>query len=240
MSGSADGTGWTGVTVLRDATFGIVPPPGGGLAVFGFNSLQKVDASVCIYTQVAGFSPMASGGQIKAAIQKGISGGNTGFSNFIFLCASGSDVGDVAYLLGVEDSTPGRLVLVKGVIGVGIPADGSGTQILRASSQRYVQGDWIHLRLDAIVQASGDVVLRCYTNDLTLHPLNLPAGWVWEPIVFSDGWVGVFNDGYFIDDVIGVNSGSLPRTNGFAGFGFKCTESARRAYIDHIDITQQA
>ena len=40
MSGSADGTGWGGTTILRDATFGIVPPNGGGAAVFGINSIR--------------------------------------------------------------------------------------------------------------------------------------------------------------------------------------------------------
>lgn len=240
MTNSADGTGWTGVTVLRDATFGIVPPPGGGLAVFGFNSVSVVDAAVGVFCQVAGFSPLPSGGSIKGAIQKGVSGGNSGFSHGLFICASGSDIGDVGYILGIENATPGRLVLAKGVLGTGLPADGSGTTILRTSAQRYAQGEWLHIRLDAIVQASGDVVLRCYTNDLSLHPLDVPAGWVWEPVEFSDGWVGIFSDGYFIDDVIGVNSGSTPRTDGFAGFLFKCSESARRAYFDHIDLTLQA
>jgi hypothetical protein len=240
MAGSADGTGWGGVTVLRDATFGIVPPPGGGLAVFAFNSIQKVDAAVGVYCQVAGFSPLPTGGQITGCIQRGISGGASGFSNFLFICASGANIGDVGYLIGIENATPGRIVLAKGTIGVGIPADGIGTAILRTSVERVLQGAWCHLRVDAIVQTSGDVVLRVYKNDVNAHPLNVPAGWVWEEVVFEDGWVGTFSDGYFIDDSVGINSGSLPLTSGFAGFGFKCTESARRAYVDCVGITQQA
>ncbi|MDO8944844.1 MAG: hypothetical protein Q7U75_16810, partial [Desulfobacterales bacterium] len=105
---------------------------------------------------------------------------------------------------------------------------------------RVSQAEWVHLRLDAIVQASGDVVLRAYTNNLLAHPLNVPAGWVWEPIVFEDGWVGQFSDGYFIDDSIGVNSGSVPLTSGYPGFCFRTKEAGRRYYFDHLGLVQQA
>jgi hypothetical protein len=240
MGGSADGTGWSGVTILRGATFGITPPPGGGLACFGFNCVQKVDSGVGIVPQVVGFAPMPSGGQITGAMQRGLSGGAAGFSGGLFLCASGATLGDTAYILGIEDSSPGRIVLAKGAVSVGIPADGVGTKILRASGVRIAQAEWIHLRLDAIVQASGDVVLRAYTNNMVSHPLDNPPGWIWEPIVFDDGWVGQFSDGYFIDDAIGVNSGSVPLASGYPGFCFKTKEAGRRYYFDHIGLTQQA
>lgn len=240
MNGSADGTGWAGVTILRDASFGHTPPPGGGLAVFGFNAVQKVTAAVGIVPQIVGFAPMPSGGQITGCIQRGLSGGASGFSGALFLCATGANVGDTAYLLGIEDATPGRIVLAKGTVGIGLPADGAGTKILRTSAERLSQAEWAHLRLDAIVQASGDVVLRVYKNNLLSHPLDNPAAWVWEPVVFEDGWVGQFSDGYFIDDSVGVNSGSVPLTSGYPGFMFQTKEAGRRYYFDHIGLVQQA
>lgn len=240
MAGSADGTGWEGVTILRNATFGLTPPPGGGAACFGFNAIQRVDAAVGIIPTVTGFAPIESGGQITGCIQRGLSGGASGFSGAFFLCATGSSISDTGYLLGIEDATPGRIVLAKGTIGVGIPASGAGTKILRTSAERISQGEWVHLRLDAIVQDSGDVVLRAYKNDLIAHPLDNPAAWVWEPIVFSDGWVGRFSNGYFIDDVTGVNSGSSPLTSGYPGFVFKTTEAGRRYYFDYISLAKQA
>lgn len=239
LAGSADGTGWGGSTILRNATFGITPPNGGGAAVFGINSIQKVEAAVGIYNQIAGFSPTPSGGRIEGCIQRGVSGGAQGFSQFLFGCLTGSNVSDRGYLLGIEDQTPGRLVLAKGAPNVGLPYDGANTTILRTASRTVNQGEWVHLRLDIIVQGSGDVVLRAYENDLTSHPLNVPSSWVWVPIPFDDGWSGQFADGYFIDDVVGVNSGSTPIPAGFFGFGSNVSEAARRSYFDHIQITEQ-
>lgn len=239
LSGSADGTGWGGSTILRDATFGVDPPNGGSPGVFGINSREPVDACVGIYTTLATFSPTPSGARIEGCIQRGVSGGPQGFSQFLFGNLSGSNVADVGYLLGIEDQTPGRIVLVKGSPNVGIPNDGLNTKVLRTSSETISQGKWIHLRMDLIVQGSGDVVIRCYQNDVEAHPLDIPSSWVWVPIVFDDGWSSQFEDGYFIDDVVGVNSGSVPIQAGFAGFASKLTEAARRSYFDNLQITKQ-
>jgi len=242
MTGSTDGTGWGGTTILRNATFGNPnPPPGGGNALFAFNSVEPIVGSVGVYTAVSGFNPLPKGGQITGVVQRGTSGGNTGFSVALVLGASGSNVGDKAYLLGLEDQTPGRIVLAKGPVSGGIPNNNNqpATKILRTSQRTVAQNEYVHLRMDMIVQDSGDVVIKCYENDLNAHPLDNPGSWVWVPIPFDDGFSGEFGDGEFIDDVVGVNSGSVPLTSGFAGFGFECSETARRAYVDHISIVAQ-
>lgn len=240
MSGSADGTSWGGVTILRNATFGITPPPGGGAAVFGINSVQNVIGAVAVYNAVAGFSPLPSGGSISMVLKRGISGGLDKFSAFLFLCATGNNIGDSAYLIGLSDTAPSRIIVAKGAVGVGLPGDGVGTKILRQSTRTVEIDEYVHLKIDAIVQGSGDVVLRFYENDLDLHPLDNPASWVWVPIPCTDEWVGQFSDGYFIDDVVGVNSGSTPLTSGYAGYGGEVKDAARRSYYDHAILIAQA
>ena len=240
MNGSLDGATWGGATVLRDATFGGVTPPGGSPAVFAFNSIESVIGSVGVMSQLTGFAPTTSGAEIQACFQKGVSGGSNGFSTFLFLCSTGSNVSDTAYLLGLEDAEPARIVLAKGVINSGIPnSTDTPTKILRTSTQRYYQNEWVHLRFQAITQPSGDVVLRMYQNDVNSHPLDNPSFWVWNEIEFNDGWNARFGNGYFIDDVTGVNSGSAPLTSGYVGYAFQTEEIARRAYFDHIALTLQ-
>jgi len=90
------------------------------------------------------------------------------------------------------------------------------------------------------VQPNGDVVHKVYKNDLTLHDLSTPGSWVWEALEFSDQWTGTFADGYFIDDVTGVNSGGVPYTSGYWGFGAVVNNISRRSYFDFFNITKQA
>ena len=44
----------------------------------------------------------------------------------------------------------------------------------------------------------------------------------------------------FIDDHLGINSGSQPLTSGRGGFGFSVQDVTRRAYFDHIELFRQA
>jgi hypothetical protein len=43
----------------------------------------------------------------------------------------------------------------------------------------------------------------------------------------------------FIDDHLGINSGTQPLTSGRAGFGFAVKDVTRRAYVDHIELHRQ-
>ena len=102
------------------------------------------------------------------------------------------------------DDDPHRVVLRKGAVTVGLPtADGPG--VLLKSAASFAQATWLHLRLDVIVNTNGDVVLNVFQNDLALHALGTPPDW--QPV---SGMVE------FIDDHLGINSGSQPLTLGRA------------------------
>ncbi len=214
-------------TVDRGVTAGIARPPGGGSFLFGFNSLTAAKGAVALYANQTGFAPMAKGASVRACLQRGPSGGPTGFSPFLFVCGQGNSVNDNAYLLGLSDDDPHRLVLRKGAIVAGIPAsDGAG--VLLRSSESFSQGTWLHVRLDVVVNANGDVVLSVFRNDLAAHALGT-----------SPDWKSVAGMPIFIDDQLGINSGSQPLTSGRGGFGFSVADVTRRGFVDHIELLRQ-
>jgi hypothetical protein len=229
--GSADWTYLTGgldnAAVDRGVTAGIARPPGGGSYLFGFNSLVVAQGAVGLFANLQNFAPMQKGGSIRGCLQRGPGGGATGFSPFLFLAAQGPSVGDSAYLLGLSDEDPHRIVLRKGAITAGAGAsDGGG--VLLASGATFAQGTWLHLRLDVIVQPSGDVLLAVFQNDLSLHPLGAAPDWQPVPGMAS-----------FIDDKLGINSGSHPFTSGRGGFGFAVKDTTRRAFFDGVELWRQ-
>jgi len=214
-------------TVDRGVTAGIARAPGGGNFLFAFNSLAAVSGSVALFANLANFAPMPKGGSIRGVLQRGPGGGPTGFSPFLFLCCQGNSVRDGAYLLGLSDDDPHRIVLRKGAVTVGLPAaDGPGALLKSAAS--FAQATWLHLRFDVIVNANGDVVLKVFQNDVTMHSLGTPPDW--QPV---SGMVE------FIDDHLGINSGSQPLTSGRGGFGFSVKDVTRRTYFDHIELSRQ-
>ena len=214
-------------TVDRGVTAGIARPPGGGSFLFAFNSLAAVQGAVGLFCNLVDFAPMAKGASIRGCIQRGPGGGPTGFSPFMFLSCQGNSVNDTAYLLGLSDDDPHRIVLRKGAVAVGIP-DSEGPNVLLASGESFSQGTWLHLRLDVIVNDNGDVVLKVLRNDLGAHPLGSPPDW--QPV---PGMVE------FIDDHLGINSGSQPLTSGRGGFGMSVADVTRRGYFDHLELLRQ-
>jgi hypothetical protein len=214
-------------TVDRGVTAGLAPPPGGGSFLFAFNSLAAVQGAVALYANLDNFAPMQKGGSIRGCIQRGPSGGPTGFSPFFFLCCQGNSINDHAYLLGLSDDDPHRIVLRKGTIAAGIP-DAEGPGVLLASGESFALGTWFHLRLDVIVNQNGDVLLDAFANDLAAHPLNSPPNWL--PIAGMSK---------LIDDNTGINTGSQPLTSGRAGFGVAVKDVTRRAFFDHIELLRQ-
>jgi hypothetical protein len=214
-------------TVDRGVTAGIDAPPGGGNFLFAFNSLAAVDGGVAVFANLVDFAPMAKGASIRGCIQRGPGGGPTGFSPFLFLCCQGNSVNDSAYLLGLSDDDPHRIILRKGAVVTGLP-DSDGTGVLLASGESFVQSTWLHLRLDVIVNDNGDVVLKVFDNDLDNQPLGVAPDW--QP---------VSGMAEFIDDHLGINSGTQPLTSGRGGFGFAVSDVTRRGFFDHIELLRQ-
>jgi hypothetical protein len=219
--------GLDAVMVRRGVTAGVPRPPGGGQFLFGFNSLAIGRGAVALFVNLPDFAPMAKGGSVRGCIQRGVSGGPTGFSPYLFHAGQGLSVNDAAYMLGLSDEDPHRIVLRKGALAVGVPG-GDGPGVLLASTETFAAGTWLHLRLDVVVNPNGDVVLNVFRNALERHPLNVPPAW--EPISGMPP---------FVDDTLGVNSGSLPLTSGRGGFGFAVSDVTRRAYFDALEVSRQ-
>ena len=215
-------------TVDRGVTTGIPRPNGGGNFVFGFASLDNTVSAVGLYHNGAGFDSMAKGGSIRGAIKRSVSAGPIGFSAFYFIGAGGSDISDVAYLIGVEDDDPHQIVLRKGQINLGLGDESAGSGgILAKSTATYSNNTWLHIRLDMIVNGNGDVLLQSFENDLDTNPVTAPV------------WTAIPGMEEFIDDTLAINSGTAPLTAGRAGFGFESDQTSRRAAFDQIELLRQ-
>jgi len=213
-------------------TSGVTPPNGGGSFVYGFNSRTTgfSGARALKYTGAANFDPFPSntGGRITGALKRLPSGGNTGFAPFLFLLEQANDAAGVGYMLGLQDDDPSFITLRRGSLAQGLPAGLVGESgILRRGSESIPADTWVHLRLDAIVQGTGDVILRVFQNNLQINPVTAP---VWQPVPGMDD---------FIDDALGINAGSPPLTGGRAGFGMFASDVSRRAAFDQITIARQ-
>ena len=122
---------------------------------------------------------------------------------------------------------PHRIVLKKGPLNHGV-GESDGPGVLLRSGESFAQSTWLHLRLDAIANDNGDVVLQAFENDLTQHPLGT-----------SPDWREIEGMPRFIDDQLAINTGSQPYTSGRAGFGFSVRDVTRRAYFDHLEVARQ-
>lgn len=219
----------TGV-VDRGVTSGMTPPNGGGSFVYGFNSLANTVGSVGLYSGQVNFAPMAKGGSVRGALKRGASGGPLDFAPFLFIGLQAADVTASGYLLGLSDEDPHAIVLRKGAFSAGIPnspvTDPPTNGVLRRSTATHANNTWLHLRLDMVVNTNGDVILKVFQSDLA-NPVTAPS------------WVAVPGMADFVDDALGVNSGSQPFTSGYGGFGFRSANITRRAFFDHLEVIRQ-
>ncbi len=221
--------GLDAAAVDRGVTTGIARSPGGGNFVFGLNSLATAQGAVGLFTNQVNFAPMAKGGSVRGAIQRGQSGGPLNFAPFLFVGLQGPSVNDQGYLLGLGDGDPHHVVLRKGALSGGLPDVAPGTQgVLRRSTGTFLPATWLHLRLDMVVNLNGDVLLQVFQNDLVAHPLGTAPSWAAVPGMDQ-----------FIDDALGINSGSQPFTSGRAGFGFFTKDVTRRGFFDQVEVYRQ-
>lgn len=250
-------TNWTALTddldnatLDRGVTTGIARPAGGGSFVFGFNSLNTSQGGAGYFANQANFAPTPAlkGGSIRAAIKRGVSGGKINFAPLLFLLGQGPSMNDNAYILGLSDDDPHRIVLRKGSIVSGVPSAAPGASgVLRRSTNTYQADTWLHLRLDAVVNQNTDVILKVFQSDLTAHNVDSP---VWVPVPgIEDATLKVTHgDGTaFVDDALGVNSGLLnltgaliqPFTSGRMGYAFQTKDVSRRGFFDQIECMRQ-
>jgi hypothetical protein len=220
--------------VLRGVTAGETPPPGGGNFVFGFNSIVSTAGAVGLYAAQTNFAPMAKGMSLSCAIKRGVSGGPTNFSPFLFCgCQNnviGASPGTMGYMLGLADADPHWITLVKGPILTGTPGVQPPTSgVLAVGNETFLNNTWLQIRLDMIVNTNGDVILQMFRSDLTLDGASVAAP-VWFPLPGA---------AQFVDDALGVNSGSLPFTSGYGGFGYATKDITRRAFFDQLVVSRQ-
>lgn len=233
---AADSLG-TGV-VRRGATAGVAPPNGGGVGTYAFNSIDLTTGAVALFANQAGFAPTGSGGRVSGALKRLPSGGPQGFAPFLFVGLQGSSVNDLAYMLGLADDDPSRLVLKKGALTAGLAnlaPDPTVNGVLMRSTEAIPEDTWVHLRLDVILQGSGDVIVQVFENDLDANPVSSP---IWTPIAGMEGPLSPTIEG-FVDDALGVNTGSVPLVGGRIGFGFYSDDVTRRGAFDHLQVARQ-
>ncbi|MCP4568971.1 MAG: hypothetical protein GY841_15455 [FCB group bacterium] len=213
--------------VHASETNGLGVPNGGGSQIFAFNSFDanQIGAAGRRCT-IDDFVPMASGGRISGCVARLPSGANTGFSPLLFMSLSGTSVNDNAYILGLEDADPYRIVLLKGSPNDGIP---DGTYLARSSTQYNMSDNlWHHIRLDVIHQGSGAVTLEAFHSDLIANPCTAPV------------WTAIDGLAQFVDDAVGANTGTVPLIGGYTGFACAYMQSiATRGGFDHIRIERQ-
>jgi hypothetical protein len=218
--------GLAGGSVARGVTSGVTKPNGGGSFVYGFNSLAIVDGAVGLHNNQANFAPMSSGGSVRGAVKRAPGGGTTNFAPFLFVGLQGGAVTDLGYLLGLGDDDPHHIVLRKGAISGGLADEVPNpptTSTLMRSTASYEEDTWLHLRLDMIVQGTGDVLLQCFANDLDTYTVSSPT-WVLIPGMEGPQYPSITG---FVDDSLGVNT------------AFRVEDVTRRAFFDHIEVARQ-
>lgn len=240
---------WTLVTgslsdsvVVAEATAGFDPPTGGGVATFGMHSIAVGTGAVAhFYVAPApqvNFAPMPKGGIVTGALQIYPGAGEGGVTPFLFIGLQGTDVSNMAYMLGLAGSPP-RIVLAKRALDEGLEdliPDAPNNGILLRSTETFDVGDWIHLQLEMVVRDNGDVSIIARKNaveDVSDTPdWQIPGGM--QGPRFDAGFPG------FYDDALQIRSGSAPLLSGRAGRGAYFSDVGRRCFFDEITVAKDA
>jgi hypothetical protein len=226
-------------SVRHGASLGFTSPNGGEDTVYAMHCLDGTSiGGVGLHVDITNYSPLDKGGRVSMCLKRRAGASNTGFSPFIFVGAAGNDINDKGYIVGLEDYDPYRIVLRKGSLISGVPVADTLAYLRRSNMQYEISDDlWHHLRLDMIVQGTGDVSLKVYENDLSVNACTAPV------------WQDVAGMTVFVDDVAGVNSNeamglsgadALPYVSGYAGFGCAFQQQvSTRALFDHFHVRRQ-
>lgn len=232
--------GLTEGQVRRGATAGVTPASGGGNYAYGMRSVENDAGAVGLFCLQTNFSPMSKGGRISGALRRSTLGSPVGASPFLFFGANGSEIASHAYLLGLSNEAASHIELRKGTIADGVPAVSSvvpntSPNVLMRSADTFAPDTWQHLRLDVIVQGTGDVILQVFRSDLNAHSLDSP---VWTLVPGMEGFAYPSFVG-FVDDALGVNTGTPPLAGGRAGYGARFETANRAVYFDAIAVDRQ-
>lgn len=202
-------------------------PNGGGTFAHGFGSAVSTQEVVALFHNGSGFSPTAKGGRVVGAMcraGKGSDGGNNDlYCPLMFVNAQGVNISDEAYILGMTEEEPSRIILAKQALNLGLSPTTAG--MIRLSTATFAKGTWVDLRLDVIEQPAGDVLLRVFQNaDLATNPVTARV------------WTAIAGMADFSDDKLGHATGSVPFTGGGRiGFGFFSRAASNRyAYFDQV------
>lgn len=218
-------------SVARGVTAGLGTPPGGGSFVYGFNSKDLSIGAVALFCNVTNYAPTAKGASVRGVLSRRASGGDAGFSVFLYAGLQGPSVNNSCYMLGISDDDPAHLVLRKGPLisgAVDLAPDAPNNGVMRRSTETIAIDEYVHLRLDMITNTNGDVRLQVFKNSLVSQPIGVAPVWVAIPGMDE-----------FVDDALAVNSGSAPYTTGRHGFGFRTADVTRRATVDQLEVYRQ-
>jgi hypothetical protein len=222
-----------GTAVDVEPTGGLGVPPSGGSFILAARTKPDEEGLIptgvwAKWTNQVGLDPAPKGGAVVALLRSGapagIFGAPAGARPFIFGCAEPApyDIGappdplpaptiqSVAYMAGlVLEEGGARVVLVKGKLVDGLPgatpAAPGQAGVLARGDELIDPATWVHLRLVAIWNTTGDVMLRVERNEVS------PLTPTWVPITPT-----------IIDDVLGARTGSpgLPAVDEGVGGGF--------------------
>jgi hypothetical protein len=219
--GSVVGQSAGGECVVAPTSGSGAPNGAANASVLGMRALKAdTDGVAAFFTNQVGFAPTV--GTQDAAVDVAMKA-HAGARPFVFCCLTDPpSVGARAYQLGL--SSTGFLELRRGELG--------GGTVLRRSSAPVAPDTWLHVRLIAVVNTSGDVVLGIATNDLEVHGVQTPV-WVDHPELHG-----------FIDDALGaraflLGASGLPLGPGYMGFGARLTGLGGAAYFDHVRCARE-
>lgn len=214
---------------IAAAAVGAPAHSGSNNFVHAFHSLQDVSGVAgYLYNAVASFNPIVAGkgGSFTIAMRKYTE--NQYYAPMIAFLFGTNVATSQAYVLGLSNSAPYQFVLRKGLLADGL--DPSDASVLRKSDESFSDYSlWHHLRLDVLINPNNDVRVNVYKNDLDVNDVDAPS---WEAVPGMES---------YIDDAVGVLSGSVPLTGAkYAFFGHYNEQGAGNvSLLDQMTLGRQ-
>jgi hypothetical protein len=187
----------------------------------GFHTLKAAQGFTGLANAIDNFCPITDGkgGVISALLRRHIP--QFGGAPLIFLANSKDAQTAQAYMLGLSEDFPYRIVLKKGLLGSGLKV----ADALRVSAQAWQTPLWFELALQVGVNAQGDIGLIVQRRDPVL----------------TGAWGSVPGMAFLLDDALGRASGQPPVFGDFyVGFGhYSSGASGRVSVFDHLIVERQ-